>query len=71
MHELDSKTKANLEVVLESLCRGLSKAGGDHESRKFVAERLTAAARWGETSLAALESAGRGAIEELSQRRSA
>ena len=46
MTELDDRTKANLDVVLEEVCRPLPH-GGDHELRKAIAEKLLASAMEG------------------------
>jgi len=37
MTQLDDRTMANLDVVLEEVCRSLPH-GGDHELRKAIAE---------------------------------
>jgi hypothetical protein len=37
MSEFDERVQANMDVVLEEVCAELPK-GGDHESRKFIAE---------------------------------
>jgi hypothetical protein len=39
MTKLDDRTMANLDVVLEEVCRSLPH-GGDHQLRKRIAERL-------------------------------
>jgi hypothetical protein len=38
--------------VLEEVCRKLSKHGGDHQSRKYVAKHLIKPARCGNAGLA-------------------
>jgi hypothetical protein len=58
------RTMANMEVVLEDACRRLPN-GGDHETRRHVAERLAEAAERGETTLGELESVARRALKEL------
>ena len=70
MDELDEQTRANMDVALEEICREM-KHGGDHESRKFIAERLMQCAREGRTSLADLNSVARRALLELVNRKSA
>jgi hypothetical protein len=70
MSEFDDRTLANMDVVLEEVCREL-RYGGDHECRKFVAERLMEAARAGQTTLGSLMVIGRRALLELSKRHSA
>lgn len=49
--------KANLEVVLDEVCRQLPN-GGDHEVRKRIAEQLLEAAETGQHSLAELRAVG-------------
>jgi hypothetical protein len=58
---------ANLEVALETVCRKLA-SGGDHETRKRVAEALLRAAESGHTNLGELESVGRRALREADRR---
>jgi hypothetical protein len=67
MDEFDDRTRANMDVVLEEICREMAH-GGDHESRKFIAERLIESAREGRTSL---NSVARRALLELVNRKSA
>lgn len=40
------RVQANMDVVLEQVCAELTN-GGDHESRRYVAEQLIGAARQG------------------------
>ena len=68
MDEFDDRTRANMDVVLEEICREMPH-GGDHESRKFIAERLMECAREGRTTLAELNGAARRALLELTNRR--
>jgi len=70
MEEFDDRTRANMDVVLEEICREMPH-GGDHESRKFIAGRLIACAREGRSSLAELNSVARRALLELVNRKSA
>jgi hypothetical protein len=58
MKGLDSRTKANMEVVLDRVCRDLPH-GGDHSLRRAIAESLVVATRKGETTLGALEALAR------------
>jgi hypothetical protein len=44
MVEFSERTQANMDVVLEEVCAELPN-GGDHESRKFIAEQLIQCAR--------------------------
>jgi hypothetical protein len=46
MSELDMRVRAKLEIVLEETCRELEN-GGDHGTRKYIAEQLVAAAEAG------------------------
>jgi hypothetical protein len=67
MTNFDRRTTANLEVALERVCHKLP-SGGDHETRKRVAERLLQAAESGHRNLGELEAVGRGALREASRR---
>jgi hypothetical protein len=68
MDEFDDRTRANMDVVLEDICREMPH-GGDHESRKFIAERLMECAREGRSSLSELNSVARRALLELVNRK--
>jgi hypothetical protein len=70
MKQLDKRTMANLDVVLEEACRDLPH-GGDHALRKAVAQKLINSARKGNTTLAGLRAVARNAVAGASQRRSA
>jgi hypothetical protein len=70
MDEFDERTKGNMDVILEEICREMTH-GGDHASRKFIADRLIECAREGRTSLTELNSAARRALLELVNRKSA
>jgi hypothetical protein len=67
MKKFDWRTSANLDVALETVCRKLP-SGGDHETRKRVAEALLRAAKSGHTNLGDLESVGREALREADRR---
>jgi hypothetical protein len=67
LSEFDERTQANIEVVLDEVCSTLPN-GGDHESRKFIAEHLMQAARGGSTSLGELTYVGRRALVWLKDR---
>ncbi|WP_369725677.1 MULTISPECIES: hypothetical protein [unclassified Bradyrhizobium] len=58
-----------MDVVLGDVCRHLPNHGGDHESRKFVAERLLRAARRGQHTLTALELVARLALQKLAAKK--
>jgi len=62
--EFDERALANMDVVLDEICRELPH-GGDHESRKFIAEQLMNAARDGKTNLGDLTYVGRRALVQL------
>ena len=68
MDEFDDRTRANMDVVLDEMCREMEH-GGDHDSRKFIAERLIESAREGRTSLTELNSVARRALLELVNRK--
>jgi hypothetical protein len=63
MSELSDRTLANLDVVLEEACRGL-RHGGDHETRKKIAQKLIEAVMAGKTTLSALKDVARAALAE-------
>ena len=71
MSEFDARILSKMDLVLEEVCRELSKCGGDHESRKYVARRLMTAARAGKTTLEELRAAGHDALRHLTTRKSA
>ncbi|MBR0963194.1 hypothetical protein JQ554_03675 [Bradyrhizobium diazoefficiens] len=64
MTDLTERTKANMDVVLEETCRQLPH-GGDHDSRRFIAERLIEAARSGRATLGELGIVARRALAEI------
>lgn len=64
MSEFPERVQANMDVVLDQVCTDLP-SGGDHESRRYVAEQLIQAAREGKITLGELTSAGRRAIVYL------
>jgi hypothetical protein len=66
--EFSRRTSANMEVVLDEVFEGVPH-GGDHESRKYVAERLIQSARKGNVTLDGLRTIGRNAFRQLSTRR--
>lgn len=70
MKQLDDRTAANLDVVLEDACRALPH-GGDHPFRKRIALKLLAAARQGNTTLTDLAGVARSAIAAQSIRATA
>jgi hypothetical protein len=50
MTKLDDRTTANIEVALEKACRVFPN-GGDHESRKYIAQKLELSAKKGNVTL--------------------
>jgi hypothetical protein len=64
MDEFDERVRANMDVVLDEVCAGLPN-GGDHESRRYIAEQLIQAARAGKTTLGELTYVGRRALVHL------
>ena len=70
MTGIDERTAANMDVVLEEVCRDLPH-GGDHESRKHVAQRLMQSVEKGNVTLVGLRSVASRALAELSSRKSA
>jgi hypothetical protein len=61
--EFDSRTRANMDVVLEQTSKKLPDDG--YQSRKFVAERLILCARNGKRTLGDLTTAAQLAAGEL------
>ena len=70
MTKIDERTAANLDVVLEEVCRD-QPYGGDHETRKHIAQSLMQAAKKGNVTLEALRVVASRALSELSSRKSA
>jgi hypothetical protein len=67
MAKVDRRTAAKMEVVLEEVFGGVP-YGGDHESRKHVAERLIQSAMEGNLTLDGLRAVGGAAFQQLSTR---
>jgi hypothetical protein len=63
--EFDDRTAANMEVALERVCQRLPENKRDHETRRFIAERIIDAARKGQTTLTQLTAAGVQALKQL------
>ena len=70
MTKIEQRTIANMDVVLEEVCRRLPH-GGDHESRKYVAKKLLQSAKKGNVTLEGLRAVASRAFAELSERKSA
>lgn len=70
MSKIDERTAANMDVVLEEVCRELPH-GGDHERRKHIAQKLLQGVKKGNITLDGLRNVANRALSELSNRRSA
>jgi hypothetical protein len=70
MTKIDERTTANMDVVLEEICRSLP-AGGDHKSRKYVAKKLMQSVKKGNVTLEELRRVASRAFSELSKRKPA
>jgi hypothetical protein len=70
MTKIEERTTANMDVVLEEVCRSLPH-GGDHESRKYIAEKLMQSVKQGDVTLERLRPVAGRAFSELSSRKSA
>lgn len=70
MTKAEERAQANMDVVLEEVCRVLPN-GGDHETRKRIAKKLIQAAKKGNVTLDGLRNTARAALQELSARKSA
>ena len=68
MAKTEERTAANMDVVLEEVCRSLPH-GGDHESRKYVAKKLMQSVKEGNITLEGLRPVASRAYSELSRRR--
>jgi hypothetical protein len=67
MKSLDQRTMVHLDVVLEEACRSLPH-GGDHATRKKIAERLLSCARKGNVTIDGLATIARNALDEPTKR---
>ena len=66
MIKLDDRTIAKMDLALEEACR-VFPHGGDHERRRYIAQKLKLNARKGNTTLGGLTIVANLAVEELSQ----
>ena len=66
MTKLDDRTIANMEVALDKACRVFPN-GGDHESRKYIAQKLKLSAKKGNITLEELDAVAHSAVQELSE----
>jgi hypothetical protein len=67
MTQLDDRTMANLDVVLEEVCRSLPH-GGDHGLRKQIAQRPLDSALAGNRTLSGLTEVANAALAEATQK---
>jgi hypothetical protein len=67
MTRLDDRTLANMDFVLEETCRVFPN-GGDHERRRYIAQKLKLSAKNGNTTLGGLRAVAHGALKEMEQR---
>lgn len=67
MGEISSRVQANMDFVLEQVCAELPH-GGDHESRKYIAEQLIGAAEAGHHTLGDLTAVARRALLQMNNR---
>jgi hypothetical protein len=70
MTKIDERTTANMDVALEEACRDLPH-GGDHETRKHIAQRMRQSTKKGNVTLQELRTVASRALSELSSRKSA
>jgi hypothetical protein len=70
LSDLDQRTQADIDAVLELVCRELPH-GGHHEERKYIAERLIGCAGSGRTTLGDLQTVARRALLDLPHKKSA
>jgi hypothetical protein len=66
----DDRTRANLDVALEEVCRVMPH-GGNHAVRKKIAAKLLKSARQGNTTLGGLSEVARKALEDVVVRKPA
>ena len=64
MARLDDRTIANLDIVLEETC-SVFPHGGDHERRRYIAQKLKLSARRGNTTLGGLRAVAHSALKEV------
>lgn len=67
MTKLDDRTMATLDVVLEEVCRSLPH-GGDHQLRKWIAERLLDSAIKGNKTVEGLTEVAKAALAAATQK---
>jgi hypothetical protein len=67
MIKLSERTIANMDFVLEETCR-VFPHGGDHERRKYIAQKLKRHAMQGDITLAEFRTVAQSALKEIKQR---
>ena len=67
MSKLNERTIANMDSVLEEVCRVFPN-GGDHECRKYIAQELKERAMRGDATLTALRAVAQSALKEVLKR---
>ena len=70
MKQLSDRTLANMETVLEEVCRDFPH-GGDHELRRHVAQKLKESAEEGRSTLVELRSVAQAGLREVAKHRTA
>jgi hypothetical protein len=70
MPKLDDRAIASMDFVLEETCK-IFPHGGDHERRRYIAQKLKLAAKKGNTTLGGLRAVAHGALQELTRQKSA
>lgn len=64
MAAIDGQTMTKMEVALEKACRVFPN-GGDHESRRQIAEKLRLSAEAGNTTLEGLSALADGLVRKM------
>ena len=64
MTRLDDRTIANMDIVLEETC-SVFPHGGDHEHRRYIAQKLKLSARRGNSTLGGLRAVAQSALKEI------
>lgn len=70
MARLDDRTIANMDFVLEETC-SIFPHGGDHERRRYIAQKLKLSAKKGNTTLGGLRAVAHSALNEITKQPSA
>ncbi len=68
MGKLDDRTIANMEAALDKACRAFPH-GGDHETRRYIAQKLKLSARVGNTTVGGLSAVAHTALADFSRQR--